>query len=134
VAGNSIVVYDIIVIENGTVTVITGKVPLLSVNVTVAPGPAVIFYLSNYKSVTESNASRSFSKLENVTMVTFQDAGKNVHSPFYLLDFCCEICFKALDRWWMSKMLLFPSMHPQCTFLPTTRAASPIQSKFFCLS
>ena len=78
VAGSSVVIYDIIVFENATVIVISGNTPLLSLNVTVLPGPAATFYLANYK----SNASQSFSKLVNVTMVTFQDAGQNVHSRF----------------------------------------------------
>jgi hypothetical protein len=79
-AGASIVRYDIVSDDNGIITVISGGPPLLSFDIIVQSGPAVVFYLKNAK----DTPSMSFSKLVNVTLVVFQDAGRNVFPPLPL--------------------------------------------------
>ena len=81
-AGDSVIVYDIISITNGTVTVISGNMPLLSLPIVVLPGPAATFYLSNAKTV----ASLAFTRLVNVTAVTFKDIGLNVNCPAPIIE------------------------------------------------
>ena len=96
-AGTSVILFDIVVIENSTASVISGSVPLLSFDVVVACGPAVTFYLANAK----NSSSATFSKLVNVTLVIFRDVGQNVNVPelkcfailFYLILACFAILF-----------------------------------------
>jgi hypothetical protein len=78
-AGSSLIVFDIVVFENSTASVIPGSAPLLSFDVVVAPGPAVTFYLANAK----NSSSTTFSKLINVTLVIFRDAGQNVNAQMF---------------------------------------------------
>ena len=70
-AGDSIVVYDVVSIVNGSINVVFGGI--FSFDVFVISGPAVVFSLRN----AASSTLPSYSHAVNATAVVFQDAGRN---------------------------------------------------------
>jgi hypothetical protein len=70
-AGDSIVVYDVVNIVNGSINVVLGGI--FSFDIFVISGPAVVFSLRN----AASSTLPSYTQAVNATAVVFQDAGRN---------------------------------------------------------